>query len=695
MKKGFLLIIFIFLGVYSFSAVGPPDLKCVSVDEQGNTTLTWIPPVDPLNEFVEYNVFVAAVKTGPYTMNVVNGIATNTFLDNINDASLGDFYYFVQTVYDPGTGVVSSASSDTGRSILPIFGVVTDSTANIEWDPIFDPNIGTNSGMYNISRKISSLGTYVNVGTANFGNENFFDVFKVCYDTLFYKIEISDATGCVSSSAILSALFQDITSPATPVYDSITVFDNNGVQQVQMGWKPSSSPDTRGYNILYWTKAPPAYSIRATLLGVNTTSFTENLAAINPGLDWEMYTINAFDSCSAPNNPNTNTSPGADDQRTIHLSILPNNCENTISLNWTPYINWADIDAYEILVSVNNGPYQVEFTVPSVDTSFVYTKTDALALFCYKIRAVSVGRTRTSSSNFECALANSAIVPKKQYFKQVTVENNKDIHVVSLTDTTLPASNYILFRSLEPVENFFEVDRIPFDNSSIIRFDDFNASVDQTSYFYRIGVEDTCGSLLFITRPASSVLLKGVFDEDSLNVFLNWNEYKGWDTVFSGVQEYAINLYTDGVKKQVGTVASGVTNFAYPLENEITFGANFCFEIEAREGDGNPFNQKDTVLSNQVCFTDNLKLFVPNAFRPGGANPVFYPVFSYGDVSSYRMIIYDRWGGIVFETTDFDQGWDGMVEGEISPFGTYLYQIELGNFTGAHYKKSGTFILLR
>lgn len=695
MNKIIAFAVFLLCSVVAHAAVLPPELKCVSVDANGQATITWIPPADPLNEFVEYQVFVSDTKNGAYTMNVVGNITTTTFTDVINDANLGDYFYFVQTVYNEGAGDVNSMSSDTAGSILPIFGPVTDSTAVVEWDPVFVPNIGSNSGNYEVYRKIGSQGNYVLIGNPIYGDEHIFDEFKVCFDTIYYRIENTDASGCTSVSAILIDEFKDATAPAIPKFDSITVFDNNGVQQVQLGWSPSTSLDTRGYTVFYWTKATQSYVPRDTILGINNTIFQESLPVIDPSIDWAMYTINAFDSCVTVDDPNGNTSAGADEQRTIHLTITPNNCEGTITLNWTPYINWPDIDGYEILVSVNNGPYLVAKDLPVTDTVFVHQKTDDLAKFCYKVRGYSTNHERTSTSNFKCAIANSAIIPSRQYFKRITVENNEDVLVESLTDTTLPVSQYVLFRSLEKVENFFEVDRIPFENSSIISFNDYNASVDQTSYYYRIGVEDTCGSLLFITQPGASIFLEGIMDEDSLNVMLSWNEYQGWDTVSSGVDEYAINLIIDGNKMEVGSVANGVTNFTYLIDDKITLGANFCFEIEAREADGNRFGMRDTVLSNQVCFTDNLKVFVPNAFRPNGQNPVFYPVISYGEISTYSMKIYDRWGGVVFETNEISEGWDGTLSGSNAPLGAYVYYIEVANFTGAIYKKRGTFVLLR
>ena len=119
------------------------------------------------------------------------------------------------------------------------------------------------------------------------------------------------------------------------------------------------------------------------------------------------------------------------------------------------------------------------------------------------------------------------------------------------------------------------------------------------------------------------------------------------------------------------------------------------FEIEAIEGDGNIYQMQDTVLSNRVCFTKNLNVFVPNAFRPGGANPIFTPVVSFGEIATFHMTIFNRWGTQVFETADIITGWDGVLEGKPAQFGTYVYHIEVSNFTGATFNKSGTFVLLK
>lgn len=42
---------------------------------------------------------------------------------------------------------------------------------------------------------------------------------------------------------------------------------------------------------------------------------------------------------------------------------------------------------------------------------------------------------------------------------------------------------------------------------------------------------------------------------------------------------------------------------------------------------------------------------------------------------TYSMQIFDRYGKILFETTDIDIGWDGKFNGKTMQVGTYAYVI--------------------
>lgn len=79
-----------------------------------------------------------------------------------------------------------------------------------------------------------------------------------------------------------------------------------------------------------------------------------------------------------------------------------------------------------------------------------------------------------------------------------------------------------------------------------------------------------------------------------------------------------------------------------------------------------------------VSVIDDLTVYVPNTFTPDGDefNNVFFPVFSSGfDGQNYTMLIFDRWGEIIFETHDWAYGWDGTYMGQMCKEGVYTWKI--------------------
>jgi gliding motility-associated-like protein len=57
--------------------------------------------------------------------------------------------------------------------------------------------------------------------------------------------------------------------------------------------------------------------------------------------------------------------------------------------------------------------------------------------------------------------------------------------------------------------------------------------------------------------------------------------------------------------------------------------------------------------------------------------------------------IFNRWGNVVFETKDVNEGWDGTFNGEPQPFGVYIYEIEAVGADGMLWNKRGNITLLR
>ncbi|GGB25379.1 T9SS type B sorting domain-containing protein [Puia dinghuensis] len=88
-------------------------------------------------------------------------------------------------------------------------------------------------------------------------------------------------------------------------------------------------------------------------------------------------------------------------------------------------------------------------------------------------------------------------------------------------------------------------------------------------------------------------------------------------------------------------------------------------------------------------------IFVPNAFTPGGAtNNIFRPI-AVGITRLEYFRVYNRWGQLVFETSAMGQGWDGRLNGQVLPSGTYVWMVQGTSYTKKFVFHRGTVVLVR
>jgi gliding motility-associated-like protein len=73
-------------------------------------------------------------------------------------------------------------------------------------------------------------------------------------------------------------------------------------------------------------------------------------------------------------------------------------------------------------------------------------------------------------------------------------------------------------------------------------------------------------------------------------------------------------------------------------------------------------------------YFSGINIYVPRAFSPNGdgVNDLLKPILVGIETFQY-FTVYNRWGNIVFTTTDPNQGWDGTFKGVPQPVETYLW----------------------
>lgn len=86
---------------------------------------------------------------------------------------------------------------------------------------------------------------------------------------------------------------------------------------------------------------------------------------------------------------------------------------------------------------------------------------------------------------------------------------------------------------------------------------------------------------------------------------------------------------------------------------------------------------------------------LPTAFTPNndGKNDVFR-IIQIG-LARYQLSIYNRWGQMIFQTSDASVGWDGTIDGEPAEIGTYVFQLLADLQNGNTVTRQGSVSLIR
>jgi len=118
--------------------------------------------------------------------------------------------------------------------------------------------------------------------------------------------------------------------------------------------------------------------------------------------------------------------------------------------------------------------------------------------------------------------------------------------------------------------------------------------------------------------------------------------------------------------------------------------------LQVTDSNGCTNSYVDTIVVNEI-----FAFYIPNTFTPNGdgLNDVFQPKGSNVSPDDYEMDIFDRWGTVVFTSTDFEKGWNGTVKNKGKQnkditMGVYYYQISLKDLKGKPHTYSGQINLI-
>lgn len=109
-----------------------------------------------------------------------------------------------------------------------------------------------------------------------------------------------------------------------------------------------------------------------------------------------------------------------------------------------------------------------------------------------------------------------------------------------------------------------------------------------------------------------------------------------------------------------------------------------------------PLNCYEIEREYLIEVLEQYSLDVPQVFSPNGDGVndlIFAKGWGLKELLSFK--IFNRFGEVVFESQDFDQGWDGTYRGEAQNIETYVYTVEALTFGDEIIRKKGNISLIR
>ncbi|MCS6982046.1 MAG: gliding motility-associated C-terminal domain-containing protein [Flavobacteriales bacterium] len=641
--------------------VPSPELRCLEVHPNGDVTLTWIPSTDPHNTFQSYRIYAATHPNGPYTeVDSIFDINQNTYTHVGAGAHLQSIYYYVIT-RSGCYGKIADKARDTLQTIFVSATAPNPPNIEVSWNAISTPLIPSNSGQYTLygatpPGMLSSLYQ----GSAL----NYTDYFPTCQVTRQYQVVNPDASGCLNVSNVFQDTFLNLVAPQSIPLDSVSASAGG----IAAGWSPSAEPDVGNYILFYVAGSQYIPIAQVNAAGATFFEDAQHFAQDGP----HSYALAVVDTCG-------NVSDTSAVHTTIHLThqIFP--CLGQNILSWTPYGGWPPT-AYRVWTSLNGGPYTLLASLSGNTLTYTHQNLQQGQQYCYRIQALGPNG-QSSTSNTLCVSADVQNLPAFSYIRFATVQTDKSVYLCAVYDTLADVKKIYLTRARASTGIFDTIATLYRDvGSPQVCYLDQQVLTDFESYLYRLVLIDNCNQPSGQSNIARTILLRGQQAGQFANS-LFWNDYEGWP---QGPESYTLERLVPGIFTSQALVGQFPSNPGFVQEDVYSLlpeEALFeqCYRVLAREAVGNPLFFKDSSYSNIICIPHEPTFFVPNAINPsGGINTIFQPEGLWSHmVESYHLMIFNRWGELLFETRDINNGWDGTYQGKPCPVGVYVYKMEL------------------
>lgn len=466
---------------------------------------------------------------------------------------------------------------------------------------------------------------------------------------------------------------------------------------IQLGWDASICTQANGYKIYrrngYYGFFPDhcetgvpgytGYSFIGSVSGLNTTTFTDNNngAGLLHGVEYCYMIVACYpDGAQSYASLEVCTDLVKDIPVITHVSVTSTDVTTgTDSVIWSKPTELDPIQIpgpYEYRLYRSNDFNGSNFAQIATfndlnDTIFVdnNVNTEDTPL-SYKIELYSVPLDLTVGSTQASSI-----------FLSIAETDNE---LILSWEESVPWTNYNYYIYKEIGGSFVfldSTDQQTYSDTGLVNGTQYCYKVKGIGSYYADGLveplfnfsQEKCGIPLDTIPPCAPELVV-VPDCDNFENELKWSYSYPVNDCWDDVVLFNI-YYTpilDGEFEKIATIDVH-TLFTY-IHDSLSSIAG-CYAITAVDSVGN-----ESAITDSVCVDNCPEYELPNIFTPGGDNfnDLFVP-FPYRYIESIDLTIYNRWGRIVFETTDPAINWDGTNQESnlMSSDGVYFYVCEV------------------
>ncbi len=403
-----------------------------------------------------------------------------------------------------------------------------------------------------------------------------------------------------------------------------------------------------------------------TATTTDTTTIT--IRNINTAQKQYCFRLSANDGCN-------NTSTTSNVVCATHLEVKAEDQQNV--LNWKEYPQASNFQNYRINLNGAPRPFILNRTTTTQPDPNVTCGNQ----YCYQI-IVSLAGGAESVSQLRCVKAISNVIPGKITSAVASVledEQKVEVRVNPPAVGSSPVKFKTIFTRADNGSNDYKEVAIV-DNG--ISFIDPNTNPNTQSYCYKIQYENSCGKRSDPSEPVCSI---HVYSRNASTI--DWTPESPF---LVPVRSYSLEIIDENGDPKAQFNLGGNTTFDPSASNPDQ--QLFKYRILAYpEGSAGTLS-----YSNYFVFVKGSLVFIPDAFSPNkdAINDLFAVRGQFIETS--RLIVYNRWGQPIFESDDaIKKGWDGQLNGQIAPEGSYVYRVEIKDFLGKNFVKVGIFLLTR